>query len=86
MTDKEYSVERDRLDVQSSQSRLREAERNLEEGIRKTKAQVEQAQSDADKEVAKLIEEVTRAKLDVERMKKCLELSETNLARGFDVN
>ena len=84
MNDKELKVEQCKLDVRTSESRLREAQRNLDEGYRKSQAQVELAKAEMEREYSRLKEELERAKIRVELDKTWLKNAECELARGFE--
>ena len=77
MTEKQYKVERNKLDVREAESKLRQAQRNLDEGYKKLVADMECAYSN-------LKEELERAKIRLDVEKTCLEYAEAELARGFE--
>lgn len=83
MTDKELKVEHCKLDVRAAESKLREAQHNLDEGYRKAQAQLEQAKADMEREYSRLKEEAERAKIHLEREKAYLLAAEAELARGY---
>lgn len=83
MTEKELKVEYSKLDVRTAESKLRESQRNWDEGYRKAQAQLEQAKADTEREYGKLKEEVERAKIHLEREKAFLMAAEAELARGY---
>lgn len=82
MTQKEHAVERCKCDIREAESRLREANRNLEEGYKRQVALVDQSKADMEREYARLKEEVERATIKVENEKLWLKLAESDLARG----
>ncbi len=84
MTDKELKVERCQLDVRTAESKLREAQRNLDEGYRKGQAQLEHAKADTEREYSKLKEELERAKIHLEMEKAYQQAAEAELARGYE--
>jgi multidrug resistance efflux pump len=84
MTEKQYKVERSKLDVRDSESKVREAQRNLDEGYKKALAQVEQAKADMERDYSRLKEELERAKIRLDVEKTYLQFAEAELARGYE--
>lgn len=83
MTEKEYAVERAKLDVRDAESRLREARSNLAEGYKKGASIIEQAKADQEREYGKLKEELERAVVALDKERAYLQHMEAELARGF---
>ena len=84
MTEREYTVEDAKCEVQASDSRLREADRALIDGQRVYQARVDEAKAEMDREVGKLKGEVERARINLQKWKNYLTNAESDLARGFD--
>lgn len=84
MTDKELCVSTRKIDVRDAESKLREAQRNLENGLRNGRLKIQQAQSDASRDETKLFEEVERSKNFLEKEKAYLIAAEAELERGFE--
>lgn len=84
MTEKQYKVERAKLDTRDAESRLREAKQNLDEGYRRSQAQVEQAKAAMEKKYSRLKEELERAKNRCDMEKTYLQYVEAELSRGYE--
>ena len=77
MNQREYNVERSKLDVKQAESKLREAQKDFEYIYKKM-------QADLDREYNKLKECVERAKLDLDREKTFLKMAESELEKPFE--
>lgn len=84
MTEREGRVARFKIDVLNAESRLREAQRNYEEGSKLAEAKLKQAEAEKQKEVSRLLEEMKRAKNAVDTEICHLKEAETALEKGFD--
>lgn len=84
MTEKEYRLANAKVLVREQESRVREAQRNLNEGYKKVEAQVAMAKSDAERDYARIKEELERAKMQLERDKHWVQHAEAELARGYE--
>ena len=63
---------------------MREAQRNLDEGYKKGKAQVLMAKSDFERDYNRLKEELERSKMQLERDKNWAQTCAAELARGYE--
>jgi hypothetical protein len=77
MTEKEQRVRRCELAVRSQESKVREAQCNLQHGYARL-------QADLEREYAKLKFELERETIRLEQEKSLLELALSELARGYD--
>lgn len=84
MTNKEYFVQQCEVGLRREESRMREAQSNLDQGYRKAVAQVEQAKADMEREYKRLKEELERAKTDCEYSVIVLARAKADAERGFD--
>lgn len=93
MTEKEYAVERAKLDVRDRESKLIDARADLDFGKRKLQCDVDKALADYKKanaemlsKVAELTQMVKRSEIYLEMEQAVLKRNEDSLARGFDVD
>ena len=77
MTEREYNLESAKACVRTAESKLNEAKRDLEHGIR-------EAQAKYDREVLRLKCEVERRTSDLEPERAFLKLKEAEAERKFD--
>lgn len=84
MTEKEYKVECAKGMVRDAESRLREAQKAMEEGYKKGVDTVDQAKAEHEREYGRLKEEVERAKSRLEQEKSYAKFTEAELVRGYE--
>lgn len=84
MNEKEYRLANAKVLVREQESRVREAQRNLDEGYKKGESQVAMARSDAERDYTRLKEELERTKMQLERDKNWVWTCEAELARGYE--
>ncbi len=77
MTEREYDLESAKASVRFAESKLSEAKRDLEHGVR-------EAQAKYDREVLRLKAEVERRNSDLERARAFLKFKESEAERKFD--
>jgi len=84
MNEKEYKLANAKVLVREQESRVREAQRNLDEGYKNGEAKIAMAKSDAERDYTHLKEELERAKMQLEREKNWVLNCEADLQRGYE--
>lgn len=78
MTSHEAKIERQKVDIRTAESRLREAQKSMEHGYAKGQAELQKLKAETERDYGKMKSEVERAQLDLERERIYLQELEDN--------